>query len=132
MVTMDWVVSRFRFKGPSWYLIFTHITTHFIGTTPRLMWRPNLRCPLHYRHNQEEKPRSSYKQMVALEIKKKSNKMQHYTVYLFLENCSTCFGRYLHPSSGAHITVFTVSGTCETVTARGRVGTGLSVVWELY
>ena len=24
-----------------------------------------------------------------------SNKMQHYTVYLFLENCSTCFGCYL-------------------------------------
>ena len=25
---------------------------------------------------------------------------------------STCFGWYLQPSSGAHITVFTVSGTC--------------------
>ena len=37
--------------------------------------------------------------------------MHLYTVYLFLENCSTCFGWYLHPSSGAHITVFTVSGT---------------------
>ena len=23
-------------------------------------------------------------------------------IYLFLENCSTCFGWYLHPSSGAH------------------------------
>jgi len=62
--------------------------------------------------------------------------MQHYTVYLFLENYSTCFGCYLHPSSGAHTTVFTVSGTCQTVTAtyryRGRVGTGLNVVWELH
>jgi hypothetical protein len=33
---------------------------------------------------------------------------------------------WLHPSSGAHITVFTVSGTCQTVTTtcryRGRVG----------
>ena len=28
MVTMVWVVSRFRFKGPSWYLIFIHIITH--------------------------------------------------------------------------------------------------------
>ena len=28
--------------------------------------------------------------------------MQHYAVYLFLENCSTYFGWYLHPSSGAH------------------------------
>ena len=61
-----------------------------------------------------------------------SNKMQH----LFLENCTTRFGWYLHPPSGAHITVFTASGTCQTVTATcrycGRVGTGLSVVWELY
>ena len=31
--------------------------------------------------------------------------MQHYTVYLFLENCSTCFGLYLQPSSGARTTV---------------------------
>ena len=35
-----------------------------------------------------------------------SNKMQHYTVYLFLENCSTCFGWYLHPSSGAHTQLY--------------------------
>ena len=45
---------------------------------------------------------------------------------LFLENCSTRFGWYVHPSSGAHTTVFTVSGTCQTVTATcrccGRVG----------
>ena len=42
-------------------------------------------------------------------------------------NCSTCFRWYLHPSSGAHTTVSTASGTCQTVTAtcryRGRVGT---------
>jgi hypothetical protein len=54
---------------------------------------------------------------------------------LFLGNCSTCFGWYPHPSSVAHTTVFTVSGTCQTVTATcrycGRVGTGLSVVWHL-
>jgi len=41
-----------------------------------------------------------------------SNEMQLYTIYLFLENCSIRFGWYFHPSSGAHITVFTVSGTC--------------------
>ena len=34
-----------------------------------------------------------------------SKKMHHYTVYLFLENCSTCFVWYLHPSSGAHTNV---------------------------
>ena len=48
-------------------------------------------------------------------------------------NCSTCFGWYFHPSSGAHTTVSTASGICQTVTAicryRGRVGTGLSVLW---
>ena len=35
-------------------------------------------------------------------------------------NCSTCFGWYLHPSSGAHTTVSTASGTCQTVTATCR------------
>ena len=43
--------------------------------------------------------------------------MQQYTFYLFLEKCSTCFGWYLHQSSGAHITVITVSGTGQTVSA---------------
>ena len=42
-------------------------------------------------------------------------------------NCSTCFGWYHHPSSGAQTTVSTVSGICQTVTATcrycGRVGT---------
>ena len=42
-------------------------------------------------------------------------------------NCSTCFSWHLHPSSGAHTTVSTASGTWQTVTApcryRGRVGT---------
>jgi len=36
------------------------------------------------------------------------------------ENCSTYFGWYLHPSSGAHTTVFTASGICQTVTATCR------------
>ena len=35
-------------------------------------------------------------------------------------NCSTCFGWYLHPSSGTHTTVFTASGICQTVTATCR------------
>jgi hypothetical protein len=42
-------------------------------------------------------------------------------------NCCTCFGWYLHPSSGALTAVSTASGTCQTVTAtcryRGRVET---------
>jgi hypothetical protein len=51
-------------------------------------------------------------------------------------NCSTCFGWYFHPSSGAHTTVSTASANCHTVTVicryRGRVGTGLSVLWVAY
>ena len=51
-------------------------------------------------------------------------------------NCSTCFGWYFHPSSGAHTTVSTASGICHTVTAiwryRGRFGTALSVLWVAY
>jgi hypothetical protein len=35
-------------------------------------------------------------------------------------NCSTCFGWYLHPSSGAQRTVSTASGICQTVTATCR------------
>jgi len=63
--------------------------------------------------------------------------MQRYTVYFILSgNCSTCFGWYHHPSSGAQITVSTASGVCNAVTAicrnRGRVGTGLSVLWVAY
>ena len=60
-----------------------------------------------------------------------SKKMQRYTVYFISGNCSTCFGWYFHPSSGAHTTLSTASGIYHTVTAicryRGRVGTGLSV-----
>ena len=35
-------------------------------------------------------------------------------------NCSTCFGCYFHPSSGAHTTLSTASGICQTVTATYR------------
>jgi len=41
-------------------------------------------------------------------------------------NCCTCFGWYLHPSSGARTTLSAASGICHTVIAtcgyRGRVG----------
>jgi hypothetical protein len=59
--------------------------------------------------------------------------MQRYTVYLYLETALYVFGWYFHPSPGAHTTVSTASGICHTVTVicryRGRVGTGLSVLW---
>ena len=63
------------------------------------------------------------------------NKMQRYTVYLYLET-ALHFRVVFHPSSGAHTTVSTASGICHTVTAicryRGRVGTGVSVLWVAY
>ena len=46
--------------------------------------------------------------------------MQRYTVLFISGNCSTGFGWYLHPSSGAHTTVSTASGICHTVSATGR------------
>jgi hypothetical protein len=50
--------------------------------------------------------------------------------------CSTRFGWYFHPSPEAHTTVSTASGIFHAVTAicryRGRVRTGLSVLWVAY
>jgi len=55
------------------------------------------------------------------------------TQFILSGNCSTCFGWYHHPSSGAHTNASTASGICQTVTAIcrycGRDGTGLSVLW---
>jgi len=42
-----------------------------------------------------------------------------YSLFMFV-NRSTCFGRYLHPSSAAHVTVSTASGISKTVTATCR------------
>ena len=50
-------------------------------------------------------------------------------------NCSTRFGWYLHPSSGAHTTVSTASGICHTVTAtchyHGRVETAVPTLPQI-
>ena len=58
------------------------------------------------------------------------------TQFILSGNCSTRFGCNLHPSSGTQITVSTAFGICHTVIAicryRGRVGTGLSVLWMAY
>ena len=54
------------------------------------------------------------------------------TQFILSGNCSTCFGWYHHPSSGAQTTVSTASGICHTLIDtcryRGGVGTGLSVL----
>ena len=58
---------------------------------------------------------------------------QDATLHSLSGSCSTCFGWYHHPSSGAQTTVSTASGICHAVIAicryRGRVGTGFSVLW---
>jgi len=58
------------------------------------------------------------------------------THFVLSGNCSTCFGWYHHPTSGAQTTVYTTSGICHTVISvcryRGTVGTGLSVLWVAY
>jgi hypothetical protein len=46
-----------------------------------------------------------------------SNKMQTLHSLFISGNCSTCFGWYFHPSSGAHTTVSTACGISQTVTA---------------
>jgi hypothetical protein len=48
----------------------------------------------------------------------KSQLDAHVTEFILSDNCSTCFGRYYHPSSGAQITVTTASGNRYTVTDR--------------
>jgi len=57
----------------------------------------------------------------------------NFTQFILSGNCSTCLEQYLHPSSGAQTTVSTASGISHTVTVicryRGRVETGLSVLW---
>ena len=42
------------------------------------------------------------------------------TQFILSGNCSTCFGWYNHPLSGAQTTVSTASGICHTVTATCR------------
>jgi hypothetical protein len=49
-----------------------------------------------------------------------SNKMQRYTVNLYLVNALHVSGGTFHPSSGVHTTVSTASGICHTVTAIRR------------
>jgi hypothetical protein len=64
-----------------------------------------------------------------------SNEMQRYTVYLYLETAlRVSDGTSTHHQE--RIQLSTASGICHTVTAicryRGRVGTGLSVLWVEY
>ena len=45
----------------------------------------------------------------------KSQQDAHVTEFILSDSCSTCFGYYYHPSSGAQTTVTTASGNRYTV-----------------
>jgi hypothetical protein len=45
----------------------------------------------------------------------KSQQDAQVTQFILSDNCSTCFGRYYHPSSGAQTIVTTASGNGYTV-----------------
>ena len=45
----------------------------------------------------------------------KSQQDAHVTEYILSDKCSTCFGRYYHPSSGAQTTLTTAPGNRNTV-----------------
>ena len=53
------------------------------------------------------------------------------TQFILSGNCSTCYGWYLHPSSGAHKTVSTASCICQTVTATCRWRQVAVTVWQI-
>jgi len=68
-----------------------------------------------------------YKTHIIISIIVQQDSTLYSLLYFFL-NCSTYFGWLFHPSSGAHITVITASGSGQTVSVtfcyRGDVGTG--------
>ena len=45
----------------------------------------------------------------------KSQQDAHVTEFILSENCSTCFGHYYHPSSGAQAIVTAASGNRYTI-----------------
>ena len=63
-MTMVWVVSRSRLKGPSWYLISLYITPHAIG-----MGVPTSEVGYTSATARKGEHESSYERVVALEEK---------------------------------------------------------------
>ena len=51
------------------------------------------------------------------------------TQFILSENCSTCFGWYHHPSSGAQTTVSTASGICHKLLLPAAIVEELELVW---
>jgi len=59
----------------------------------------------------------------------KSQLDAHVTEFILSDNCSTCFGRYYHPSSGAQTTVTTASGNRYTVLLSAAIVEELELIW---
>jgi hypothetical protein len=81
-----------------------------------------IEVPALYRKTGEKNPTLKTAKYIFQYI---SNKMQRYSLFIS-GNCSTCFGWYHHPSSGAQTTASTASGISHAVTAICRYckGTG--------
>ena len=58
----------------------------------------------------------------------KSQQDAHVTEFILSDNCSACFGRHYHPSSGAQTTVTTASGNRYTVLLFAAIVEGSSQV----
>jgi len=52
----------------------------------------------------------------------------HVTEFILSDNCSTCFGHYYHPSSGAQTTITTASGDRYTVLLSAAIVEKLELV----
>jgi hypothetical protein len=52
----------------------------------------------------------------------------HVTEFILSDNCSTCFGRYYHPPSGAQTTVTTASGNLYTILLSAAIVEDLELI----
>jgi hypothetical protein len=59
----------------------------------------------------------------------KSQQDAHVKDFILSDNCSTCFGRYYHPSSGAQTTVTTASGNRYTLLLSAAIVEELELIW---
>ena len=108
-------MSRKRLKN---YVV--HWSTLLLVILPRLATSDSLSNPLGGIKSQGNRTSNVVRKMFRIPIYSQQDPALH---SLFISgNCCTCFGWYLHPSSGAQTTVSTAFFTA-TVRYRGRRGT---------
>ena len=82
-----------------------------------------------------------FSHLVVIPVHKNSERVRPlpfycFTQFIYIWKLLYMFRVVPPPSSGEQTTISTASGICHTVTAicryRGRVGTGLSVLWVVY